>query len=95
MKLKCKQSGEVIRSRHPMFKEKSTSTSASRKPFYEERYYKTFLTSFHNHMRITRMLSSLVMCGFGRYARELSLFLGKEINQGAMQGLKRYGVYER
>lgn len=46
-------------------------------------------------MRITRMLSSLVMCGFGRYAKELSIFLGKEINSGGLQGLKKYGVYER
>ena len=72
MKLKCKQSGEIARSRHPMQRDKSTQLG---KPFFEDRFYKTFLTSFHNHMRITRILSSLVMCGFGRYAKQLSIFL--------------------
>lgn len=60
MKLKSKRTGEILR---------------SRKPNYRERYQKTLLISFHNHMRITRMLSSLVMVGFGRYAKQLSLFL--------------------
>lgn len=92
MKLKCKTTGEIARSRHPMHRDKVVHVS---KPFFEERFNKTFLTSFHNHMRITRMLSSLVMCGFGRYARQLSIFLKKEIEDGALRGLKKYGVYER
>ncbi len=44
IKLKNKQTGQLTRSRNPD---------------YKERFYKTFLTSFHNHMRITRILCSL------------------------------------
>jgi hypothetical protein len=48
-------------------------------------------------MRITRILSSLVICGFGRYARQLSIFLDEEINKpgGGLTPLKKYGIYER
>ena len=82
MKIKDKKSGEIIRSRNPK---------------YSERYEKTLLGSFHNHMRISRILSSLVCVGFGRYAKQLSLFLNKEINSlvGGMKDLKKYGIYER
>ena len=60
MKLKSKESGEIIRVRDVNFK---------------QRYIATLLTSFHNHMRITRILCSLTMVGFGRYAKQLSIFL--------------------
>ena len=65
MKLKSKQTGEVTRARTVNHK---------------ERYHETLLTSFHNHMRITRILCSLNMVGFGRYAKQLSLFLYQEIH---------------
>jgi hypothetical protein len=68
MKLKCKKTGEIARSRHPLHNNNKVKVSGT-KPFFEERFCKTLLTSFHNHMRITRILSSLVMCGFGRYAK--------------------------
>ena len=32
------------------------------------RYYKTFITSFHNHLRIERILASLSITGFRKYA---------------------------
>jgi len=60
MRLKNKQTGEIIRSRNPDSR---------------QRYMATLLTSFHNHMRITRIFCSLTMIGFGRYAKQLSLFL--------------------
>jgi hypothetical protein len=60
MKLKNRVTGELARSRHPDFK---------------ERYYKTLLTSFHNHMRITRILCSLTELGFAEYATQLCNFL--------------------
>lgn len=65
MKLKDKHTGELTRSRHPNFK---------------ERYYKTLVTSWHNHMRITRILCSLNETGFGRYAAELCKILKFEIH---------------
>ena len=74
MKLRSKESGEIVRSRNPRF---------------DERFEATLLTCFHNHMRITRILSSLVMIGFGRYAKKLSLFLEEEIKspKGYLKGL--------
>jgi hypothetical protein len=47
----------------------------SRHPDFKERYYKTLLTSFHNHMRITRILCSLTELGFAEYATQLCNFL--------------------
>ena len=32
------------------------------------RYYETFITSYHNHLRIERMLASLSVTGFRKYA---------------------------
>ena len=64
MKLKDRQTGEIVRSRYPN---------------YKERFYKTLITSFHNHMRITRILTSLKETGFGKYAAELCKFLKFEI----------------
>jgi len=60
IKMKDKHTGELMRSRNPDFK---------------ERMNKTLLTSFHNHMRITRILCSLTETGFGLYAAELCKFL--------------------
>ena len=64
IKMKSRQTGELARSRHPN---------------YRERFHKTFITSWHNHMRITRILTSLTETGFGRYAVELCQFLRREI----------------
>jgi hypothetical protein len=75
LKLKCKKTGEITHCRQPMNNNKE-SVMNQKKDFWQDRYHNTFLTSFHNHMRITRILSSLVICGFGRYARQLSIFLG-------------------
>lgn len=61
MKIKNRFSGEITRSRI--------------NPDYKERFHKTLLTSFHNHMRITRILTSLTETGFGQYAKELCKFL--------------------
>jgi hypothetical protein len=44
IRLRSKATGELGRSRQPDFR---------------ERFHKTLLTSFHNHMRITRILCSL------------------------------------
>ncbi len=63
-RLKDKHTGELMRSRHPN---------------YKERFYKTLVTSWHNHMRITRILCSLKETGFGRYASELCKILKFEI----------------
>ena len=60
MKLKDRHTGEIVRSRFPN---------------YKERFFKTLLTSFHNHMRITRILTSLKETGFGKFAAELCKFL--------------------
>jgi hypothetical protein len=64
MKMRDRHTGEIMRSRNPDFK---------------ERMHKTLLTSFHNHMRITRILCSLTETGFGMYAAELCKFLKREI----------------
>ena len=64
IKMKNRETGELARSRHPN---------------YRERFYKTFIMSWHNHMRITRILCSLTETGFGRYAVELCRFLKAEI----------------
>ena len=88
MKLKDKFTGEIVRSRCPS---------------YKERFYKTLLTSFHNHMRITRILTSLKETGFGKFAAELCKFLKFEIFhtnvnyvfiQGEMTSLRKYNVYK-
>lgn len=80
MKLKNKRTGEITH---------------CRRNNYRDRYHKTLLTSFHNHMRITRILASLVMVGFARYARELSRFLYSEIYdiQGDLKELKNFRIY--
>lgn len=93
LKLKCKRSGEVTHCRHSLHRERSTTNP--HKLFWQDRFHQTLLTSFHNHMRVTRILSSLVLCGFGRYAKQLSLFLGSEIKNGGLSDLKKCGVYER
>ena len=64
MRMKDRHTGELMRNRNPDFK---------------ERMHKTLLTSFHNHMRITRILCSLTETGFGMYAAELCKFLKQEI----------------
>lgn len=60
IKIKDKHTGELVRSRQPN---------------YKERFYKTLITSWHNHMRVTRILCSLKETGFGRYAAQLASFL--------------------
>jgi len=64
LRLKDRSTGELMRSRNPDFK---------------ERMYKTLLTSFHNHMRITRICCSLTEIGFGKNASELCKILKFEI----------------
>jgi hypothetical protein len=82
IRLRSKATGEVGR---------------SRQPDYKERFHKTFLTSFHNHMRVTRILCSLSELGFGSYATELCRFLKHEIYapEGALTPLQRYNVYDQ
>ena len=82
IKLKSKSTGELMR---------------AKKPNFQERYKETFITSFHNHMRVTRILSSLTMVGFGRYAVELCKFLREEIfsEEGKLRYLRSFKVYER
>ncbi|EAS06950.1 opioid growth factor receptor (macronuclear) [Tetrahymena thermophila SB210] len=46
---------------------------------YKERYHETFITSYHNHMRIRRILCHFNNVGFRRYAISLVKFLEKEI----------------
>ena len=60
LKLKDRITGELMRSRDPDFK---------------QRMQKTLLTSFHNHMRITRICCSLTETGFGKFAVELCKIL--------------------
>ncbi|KAL4469836.1 hypothetical protein ABPG72_013579 [Tetrahymena utriculariae] len=46
---------------------------------YKERYHETYITSYHNHMRIRRILCHFNNVGFRRYAISLVKFLEKEI----------------
>ncbi|KAL4476572.1 hypothetical protein ABPG74_010305 [Tetrahymena malaccensis] len=46
---------------------------------YKSRYYETYITSYHNHMRIRRILCHFNNVGFRRYAISLVKFLEKEI----------------
>lgn len=82
MVLKDKKTGQLKRSRNPS---------------YEVRYYKTLITSYHNHMRITRILSSLSVLGFSEFAKQLSIFLKEEIygSEGGLKPLAKLKVYER
>lgn len=82
MVLKDKRTGELKRSRNPPF---------------DIRYYKTLLTSYHNHMRITRILSSLCLLGFSRFAKQLGIFLKEEIygKSGGLQELAKLKIYNR
>lgn len=43
------------------------------------RFQKTLLTSWHNHMRVTRLLAHFSVTGFRRYAEKLIEFLETEI----------------
>jgi len=46
---------------------------------FSNRYKYSFLTYFHNHLRMRRILTHLNNVGFRRYAIELVNFLEKEI----------------
>ena len=51
----------------------------SRAKNYKERYHATLITSYHNNLRIRRILAHLNVTGFRIYAIELIKFLEKEI----------------
>ncbi|KRX01811.1 hypothetical protein PPERSA_00521 [Pseudocohnilembus persalinus] len=51
----------------------------ARTKHYKERFQKTLLTSWHNHMRVTRLLAHFSVTGFRRYAEKLIEFLETEI----------------
>jgi len=56
---------------------------------YEPRYKSSFLTYFHNHLRMRRILTHLNNVGFRRYSIELVNFLEKEI-YGQVNGYEKF-----
>jgi hypothetical protein len=45
-----------------------TNGTLKRSKNYKDRYYEAILTSHHNHLRITRIMNSLNVNGFSKYA---------------------------
>lgn len=83
-------------------KDKQTGELA-RSQNFQSRYHMTLLTSFHNHLRVTRILAHLYAVGFRRYGKQLAEFLRREIfghgqsalkEDAPMQKLQQCQVYQ-
>jgi len=55
---------------------------------YLERYSEAILTSFHNHLRISRILSHMNVVGFRELAIKFVDFLDKEVSHNSNAPLK-------